>query len=57
MGAYIVKVKFGPDHIRDYICEGKDETRKIAHAAERFGLEYEILLEHKGYQEVIYFLD
>ena len=53
MGKYIVNVKFDRDNIKHYICHDMNSAEKVVYAAKKFNLDYEVLLELDGYQEVI----
>jgi len=54
---YIVNVKFSKDSVKTYLFNDYKNAKEVAEHAMKWSLDVEVLKEHKGYQEVIYFLD
>ena len=54
---YLVVVDFNTDGSKIYEFEDLKSARKVYDLALKWGFNAEVLKEHKGYQEVIYFLD
>ena len=54
---YLVKVDFGADGESIYEFNDLKSAKEVYDHATSWGLDAEVLKEHKGYQEVIYFLE